>query len=137
MSKKFLVIFPFIASLCVAAHPIIVTIPEIITPKGDIKAVLFNSEESFNKKENFYGKKKISVTGSVMIFEFDNVEPGVYAVQLFQDLNDNGEMDKGMLGPKEPYGISTNPKKMGKPKYEDVSFESNTTTNIVIELKNQ
>ncbi len=135
MSKKLLLLVPLVTSLCFGSHSIVVTIPEIVTPKGDIKAVLFNSQESFDKKENFYGKKKTKVSGSVMIFEFDNVEPGVYGVQLFQDLNDNGEMDKGMFGPKEPYGMSTNPKKMGKPSYEDVSFESKTTTNIVIELK--
>ncbi|GAA4447233.1 DUF2141 domain-containing protein [Nibrella saemangeumensis] len=41
------------------------------------------------------------------------VEPGDYAVAVYQDVNANGKMDKKMFGiPKEPYGFSNNFKPM-------------------------
>ena len=39
--------------------------------------------------------------------EFSDVPPGVYAVQVLQDLNGNGKMDFDWAGlPVEPYGFS-------------------------------
>lgn len=37
------------------------------------------------------------------------IEPGTYAVAVYQDINDNGKLDTRVLGiPKEPYGFSNN-----------------------------
>ncbi len=41
---------------------------------------------------------------------FCNLAPGRYAVIVFQDENDNGRLDKSLLGvSSEPYGFSNNP----------------------------
>jgi len=49
-------------------------------------------------------------------------------VQLFQDQNDNHELDMHWLpwpGPDEPYGFSNNYKPFGKPAFTKASFPLN------------
>jgi uncharacterized protein (DUF2141 family) len=60
-------------------------------------------------------------SGSV---RFDKLTPGSYAVTVFHDLNDNGELDTGFFGiPKEPVGFSNNAKgRFGPAKWEATRF---------------
>lgn len=55
-------------------------------------------------------------------FHFD-VAPGQWALSAFEDVNENGKLDMGMFGPKEPNGFSRAFTAWRKPKFEDVSFE--------------
>ncbi|WP_319369983.1 DUF2141 domain-containing protein [uncultured Ilyobacter sp.] len=59
---------------------------------------------------------------------------GVYTTVVFQDTNENGEMDRWFWGkPKEPYGISNASKKLrGRPKFQDgvVKVESDTVIRV-------
>ncbi len=49
------------------------------------------------------------------------LEPGEYAVALYQDVNSNGYIDKRLFGmPKEPYGFSNNVRpKFSTPKFDE------------------
>ena len=61
-------------------------------------------------------------------FQFKDVKEGVYAIRCYQDVNDNGKMDKGMFGPTEPWWLSYQEERHSRiPKFEDISFrvESN------------
>ncbi|MVW74533.1 DUF2141 domain-containing protein [Pseudomonas xionganensis] len=55
---------------------------------------------------------------------FSELPAGRYAIQLFQDLNGNGQLDHSPRGiPLEPVGFSGNPPLLnGKPKPEQASF---------------
>lgn len=50
--------------------------------------------------------------------------PGEYALSVFQDLNDDGKLERNFIGlPKEPAGLSNNLRpKFGPPKFEDAKF---------------
>jgi uncharacterized protein (DUF2141 family) len=70
-------------------------------------------------------------------FIFENVVPGVYAIRAFQDVNGNGKLDSGKLGPQEPWGVykSVRPLLRG-PKFDEVSFEIRSDlTGIEIPVK--
>ncbi|MFN7055460.1 DUF2141 domain-containing protein [Hyphomonas sp.] len=56
---------------------------------------------------------------------FEDLAPGVYGVRIYQDVNGNGELDRGAMGlPKEPYGFSNDAQvRFGPPGWRDVSFE--------------
>ena len=41
-----------------------------------------------------------------VLFQFENVEEGVYAIRCYQDVNGNKKMDKGLFGPTEPWWLS-------------------------------
>lgn len=49
---------------------------------------------------------------------------GDYALSVFQDVNDNGKLERNFIGiPKEPAGLSNNLRpKFGPPKYKDAVF---------------
>jgi uncharacterized protein (DUF2141 family) len=49
---------------------------------------------------------------------------GEYALSVFQDVNDDGKLERNFIGmPKEPAGLSNNLQpKFGPPKYKDAKF---------------
>ena len=64
-----------------------------------------------------------SETGAVSV-TINNVPPGVYAAEAYQDANDNGILDRNWLGlPKEGMGFSNNaPMRFGPPRFDDAAF---------------
>lgn len=70
-------------------------------------------------------------------FEFENVPAGTYAIQCFQDINGNGELDMGNFGPKEPWGMYR-PKrpKLRSPRFKEIKFDvKKDITDIQFEVK--
>ena len=56
-------------------------------------------------------------------FRFEAVKSGIYGIRCFQDTNGNGKLDRGLFGPKEPWGMSWNAEKPSKwPRFANVSF---------------
>jgi uncharacterized protein (DUF2141 family) len=54
---------------------------------------------------------------------------GKYAIAIYQDTDDDGEMDSNFLGiPKEPIGFGNNYKPFGKPKFESAAIEHTPTS---------
>lgn len=48
---------------------------------------------------------------------------GRYGIRCFLDLNGNGRLDRGLLGPTEPWGMSWNGAgRFGFPEFEDIAF---------------
>jgi uncharacterized protein (DUF2141 family) len=70
-------------------------------------------------------------------FTFNGIQPGIYGIRCFQDVNDNGKLDRGLFGPKEPWGMSWQGDKPAKwPKFKHISFEVTTDiTSITIDVK--
>jgi uncharacterized protein (DUF2141 family) len=70
-------------------------------------------------------------------FEFENVPAGTYAIQCFQDVNGNGELDSGNFGPKEPWGMyrPKRPKFRG-PRFKEIKFDVKADiTDVQFEVK--
>ena len=73
-------------------------------------------------------KAKLSVKAAIKdhqaFCEFADLAPGVYAVTMLHDENDNGKMDTDWMGiPKEGYGATRDAKGiMGPPKFKDAAF---------------
>ena len=53
-----------------------------------------------------------------------NIPPGIYAIEAFQDVNSNNQMDTSWLGlPQEPFGFSRDAVPfLGKPSFDEVKF---------------
>lgn len=64
------------------------------------------------------------IQGEEPVLRLRNLPPGRFAIQLFQDSNDNGRLDLSPRGiPLEPVGFSNNPALLsGKPKPLDCLF---------------
>lgn len=58
-----------------------------------------------------------------------NVKPGEYSIAVFQDKNEDGQLNSNFMGiPREPWGMSNNaPARFGPPKWSDMRFEVRDT----------
>ena len=56
---------------------------------------------------------------------FERLEPGIYAVTVFHDQDDNHRFDKNWLGmPKEAWGVSNDVRpRMRAPRFDEARFE--------------
>lgn len=124
-----LVIGVLSASNLIAQSKLEVTVKNIKESKGTIRVTLFSSEKDFLKQplESKVVKAEAKETNVVV---FENLKPGEYAVSVIHDVNENKELDKGMMGiPQEPYGFSNDARgRFGPPSYE----ESKLTVNGVV-----
>ena len=73
------------------------------------------------------------------IITLHGIPPGIYAIETFQDVNSNGQMDTSWLGlPLEPFGFSLDATPfLSKPSFDDVKFVLSAGANSqVIHLQN-
>ncbi len=86
---------------------------------------LYNSEESFLIKEKaILIGENVTQTGKMEI-QIPDISHGAYAIAIFHDVNNNGEMDRNFLGiPSEPFSFIRKPKsKWRLPRFEEVVLE--------------
>jgi uncharacterized protein (DUF2141 family) len=67
---------------------------------------------------------------------FSGVPQGTYAVMVFHDENNNGKLDKNMIGiPKEGYGASDSAaKKMHAPVFDEAKFSLTSDQSVEVKL---
>ena len=70
-------------------------------------------------------------------FSFTGVPKGIYGIRCFQDVNGTGKMEKGIFGPKEPWGTYRPARPtFHAPRFDEIAFEVNKDIkDIKIELK--
>lgn len=112
-----------------------VDVPDADPASGALYVALFDSEQSFKARDSSHGAVSRDGAPSVV---FAGLQPGSYAVAVFQDLNGNGKLDLNLMGvPTEPYGFSRNATgDMGPPAFQDAAVtvtEGGKT--LVIELR--
>ena len=70
---------------------------------------------------------------------FEDVPAGPFAVSVFHDENDNGELDSAAFGiPSEPYGFSADARDLfGPPSFEEARIElaAGETKQITVRVK--
>lgn len=109
--------------------------------KGLCRACIFSNESSFNGEG---GTPVQCVTAGIRDKEaslsFTNIPPGIYAIFLFHDTNNNNRMDKNFLGiPKEGYGASRNRLPFAAaPGFQENKFQvaPNSSVRLHIKLRN-
>lgn len=108
---------------------------------GDLYVQLITKEEFDSGKDAGFGI--IVVVGPEDIrkgrapFSFTGVPKNTYGIRCFQDMNGTGKMEKGMFGPKEPWGTYRPARPIFRsPRFDEISFEVNRDIkDIKIELK--
>jgi uncharacterized protein (DUF2141 family) len=127
----FLAILPAIA----AADTLTVNVSGVKPGKGDVRVGIFKGPEEFPEGSYFKG---IAVPGDAqtMRIEVEDLEPGQYAISVFQDIDGTEKLNKNFVGmPKEPYGFSGN-WKSGGASFKDalINLEANGSE-ISIKMK--
>jgi uncharacterized protein (DUF2141 family) len=79
----------------------------ISCPNGGVLYAFLVNEEMFDRPMVGLQERVSRVAGKgVATVSFEDVPPGTYGVRCFLDTNGNGELDRGLLGPTEPWGMS-------------------------------
>ena len=128
-----------------AVHPTVVQqatvkvkVTRVSSKKGEILAALFSSDKGFpdNASAAYKVARGTAVNGTATL-EFSNVPKGTYAIALFHDTNNDGELNTNMLGiPKEGYGVSNNVKNLfSGPGYKQCAFQHSAETALTIIMR--
>jgi len=117
---------------------VIVQIENIQTKKGgEISTGIFN-KSNFLKTGKQLTSVSRQVTSAKMEFEFNNLAVGEYAFVAYQDIDHSKTMKTNFIGyPKEPWGISNNPRILfGPPSFEESKIKviANQTIRVNIRL---
>jgi uncharacterized protein (DUF2141 family) len=125
----------FSASPLLSGSSVAVTVNKVRPGKGMLHITLVNKEQFLmrRKLKKPFMKSIVKTLGKSVQYEFKDVPPGDYAVQVLQDFDGNGDMTDNWMGiPKEPWGMSNNPPVgLGGPKWERAKFTVTDNSGVV------
>ena len=86
---------------------------------GSVRVGLFDNAKDFLKKS--VDAKAAPFHADSVVVVFEGLMPGEYAVSVFHDRNDNGELDKNFIGiPREGFAFGNNTMgSFGAPSFQD------------------
>ncbi len=99
-----------------------VEVSGVRTGRGHVLVAICTRAEFLKEHCGFKGSTEAQ-PGTVTV-RVAGVPPGTYAVQAWHDENDNGRIDRDLIGiPTEGIGLSRNaPIRLGPPSFEDAAF---------------
>tara|TARA_R110001583_G_scaffold43548_1_gene138521 strand:+ start:11245 stop:11697 length:453 start_codon:yes stop_codon:yes gene_type:complete len=116
------------------AADLTINISDIEQGKGHVLVALFTGKENYNEGKSVKATK-VKADNKMESVVFKDLVDGEYAVKMYQDENDNTELDRNIMGiPKEGYGFSNNVGMFGTPKYKEAKFIVKNNTIIEVDL---
>ncbi|MDB5748117.1 MAG: hypothetical protein JWP72_2965 [Massilia sp.] len=108
--------------LAATAATVEVRVSGVSGARGNVSVAVCDKERFL--KQCAYSASAPAQAGETIVVVKD-VPPGTWAVLAYQDENNNGELDRNLIGmPKEPYGFSRDARsKFGPPRFEDAVIE--------------
>ena len=110
-------------------------IDSVPSTKGSLYIALYKRSADFLKDEGIFIGDVVKVTqAGKQEWVRENLDYDQYAIAIYHDVNDNGEMDKNLWGvPKEPYAFSKKePSKWRSPAFEEVAFRMDSPDKKII-----
>jgi uncharacterized protein (DUF2141 family) len=119
--------FCFLFSVsAIAGSSIKVNVQEIRSNDGVIRVALFKTDKGFpGKVQHAFSTQVAEIKAKKAQTEFADIEPGIYAVSIWHDENNDNKMQTNFLGiPREGVAVSNNAKgSFGPPKFKDAKFD--------------
>ena len=111
-----------IATPIALAADLTVNVDSIAKAQGTIVLGLF--DEGTYSGDGAVDGANLKVEGNTVSVTFEGLEPGEYAVKLYHDVNDDGEMNTNPFGmPTEPFAFSNDAKgRFGPAKWDAAKF---------------
>lgn len=106
---------------------------------GPLRCAVFEPTGRFPQHEQALRRFAEPATQPTIEFGFE-LAPGQYALAVYQDLNDDGSLTKGLFGaPVEPYGFSNNARgRLGPPSFQASAFQvdpASSTRPLLLEIQ--
>ena len=118
------------------AHTLTVQIDQIKQQTGKIHVALYRSEQSYQQGKDAVAAVVEAVSGESQQLVFPDLAEGQYAIKVMHDANDNGELDRNMMGiPSEGYGFSNNGGQYGPASFSDAAFAVTADSNLTIHIR--
>ena len=117
-----LIVTGLIATPLAMASDLTINVEGIAQSQGSIMLGLF--DEATYDGDGAVNGANLTVEGDSVTVTFEGLEPGEYAVRLYHDVNDDGEMNTNPFGmPTEPYAFSNDAKgRFGPAKWDAAKF---------------
>jgi len=131
MNNRFLRVVAVLATLGGSAESAAAVLEVVVeglqSADGTVMVRVYADEKGWLTGPGAVAQQEVSLEGwtsGVSVRAHFTLEPGEYAVSVYQDEDADGKLDANFIGiPKEPSGLSNKPKpRMGKPKFEDSVF---------------
>ena len=122
------------SSLVIGA-PLEITVDGVKSARGHIHVDVCSKDTFLNDQDCAWSITAPAVAGSTVV-TLARLPAGRYAVQAYQDENDNGKVDRNALGiPKESVGFSRDPTLLlGPPHWRNVAIDQ-TASGSQVRLK--
>ncbi len=118
------------------AHTLTVTIDQISEQTGKLHVALYRDEQSYQQGKSAVAAVVKAVSGTTQQLVFPDLADGQYAIKIMHDANDNGELDRNIMGiPSEGYGFSNNAGQFGPASFKDAAFSVAADTSLTIHLR--
>jgi len=134
---KKMIFLTLLGSSFLFGHTLTVNIIDIENNRGQILIGLYNQEEGFRETNMTYKKGVLTTLDDKNVtYHFMDIPYGEYAISLFHDENNNGELDSNFIGiPQEGYGFSNNVRPVLRPaSFKEAKFMLNSDLNITIKM---
>ena len=121
------------------ASNLTVEVTNIKNKHGKVAIGLYNKDDkTFANPEKYYKAIFIEIDSKKVVYTFENIPNGTYAVSVMHDENESGKLDKNILGiPKEGYGFSNNVKPAFRSaNFKEAKFELLCNKTVNIEMNN-
>lgn len=125
MKKHLIPVFLLFSVSFLQSADVEVTVKGVNSIKGKLMIAFYDQANNFRIKELPQSPIVPVASAGDIVAVANDLEPGIYAVAVIWDQNNNGVLDtKGRFKiPVEPYGFSNNPKsRFGPPAYEKCAF---------------
>lgn len=120
----------------ILAADLSVEVSNISELTGTLFWSVFDSEESYESNQDPVASGRNKVLADTLKVTLHDMPAGSYAIRLFHDANDNGELDTNLLGlPQEGYGFSNNAGQFGPASFGDAEVEVSQDVNVSIRLR--
>jgi uncharacterized protein (DUF2141 family) len=92
--------------------------------EGKLRIALSDTKEDYTSEGSNFKTDIVPIKNKTAQSIFSDLPFGTYAIKIFHDENENGELDTNFLGiPSEDYGFSNNAKgSFGPASWEDAQF---------------
>lgn len=134
------VLILFFLTICVSTFAqtgdIVVNVSGVENGRGKIKIGLYNSDDGFPAHDREFTGADLNPSKTGGSYTFTNIPEGTYAIAIWHDKNDDGELNRNMFGiPKEHYGFSKNKYgNFGPPDFDEVSFRVEPGKSVTLDI---
>lgn len=121
--KTLCFVAPILTASLASAADLTVQIDDVKSSEGFLSIAVYNSADTFLKKPLTGVRTQAVKEGKSIVVK--DLPAGEYALVVFHDVNQNGKMDKNMMGiPTEDYAFSNNAMgTMGPPSFDAAKFQ--------------